>query len=80
MLVHVVDKSSMSSIAQRSNMTIAPCLKVVAYGRIKTMKNSETVNESFELLVVIWLAKFENFGVLNRWSVMGGGRLRGVLA
>ena len=44
------------------------------------MKNSETVNESFELLVVIWLAKFENFGVLNRWSVMGGGRLRGVLA
>ena len=61
-------------------MTIAPCLKVVAYGRIVTMKNSETVNESFELLVVIWLEKFENFGVLNRWSVMGGGRLRGVFA
>lgn len=53
MLVHVVDKSSLSSIAQRSNITIAPCLKVVDYGKMKTMKNSETVNESFELLVVI---------------------------
>ena len=53
MLVHVVDKSSLSSITQRLNMTIAPCLKVVAYERVKTMKNSETVNERFELLIVI---------------------------
>lgn len=54
--------------------------KMVDYGKMKAMKNSETVNESFELLVVICLAKFEHFGVLNSWLVMGGGRLRGVVA
>ena len=51
------------------------CL-VVAYQRLKTIENSKTVNrKSGRSHLWQYKALTENiFGILGRWSLMGGGR------
>ena len=58
--------------------------QVVAYRRLETMENSERVSRRLREVVVYerfqYKALTENmFGVLRRWSLMGGGRLREVV-
>ena len=64
--------------------------QVIAYRRLKTIANSKTVSRKRGrrcLLEVVFYQRFqykaltENiFGVLERWSLIGGGRLRRVVA
>ena len=59
--------------------------QVVAYRRLKTIENSKTVNRRYREVLVYerfqYKALTENiFGVLGRWSLMGGGSLRKVVA
>ena len=58
--------------------------QVVAYRRLKTIENSKTVSRRLREVLVYerfqHKALTENmFGVLRRWSLMGGGRLREVV-
>ena len=58
--------------------------QVVAYRRLKTIENSKTVSRRLREVLVYerfqYKALTENmFGVLRRWSLMGGGRLREVV-
>lgn len=56
---------------------------VVAYGRLKTLENSKTVSQKSGCVrlreVVIYNSRASIFGVLERWLLLGGGRLREVL-
>ena len=58
--------------------------QVVAYRRLKTIENSKTVCRRLREVVLYerfqYKALTKNmFGVLRRWSLMGGGRLREVV-
>ena len=65
-------------------------LEVVAYKRLKTIENDKTISPpkrsrshtggAGRLLEVPTVRLWENFGVLDRWSLMGGGRLREAVA
>ena len=64
--------------------------QVVTYRGLKTIENSKTVSQKSgcgHLLEVVINQRFQykaltqnNFGVLGRWSLMGGGCLHGVVA
>ena len=76
--------SFLSIFTMYSSLFSKTMCQVVAYRRLKTIENSKTVSRRLREVLVYerfqYKALTENmFGVLRRWSLMGGGRLREVV-